>query len=108
MHILQALEREALGGAGRDVDQKPRPAPSLVLLGVDVERRAADLAEPYVVDRSRQLTVLETDRRTAVAAAARLEERQRPMGGLEATNHLERCRGSANSWRTIEGRSLYL
>ena len=84
MHTLQALEREALGGAGRDVDQEPRPAPALVLLGVDVERRAADLAESHVVGSGRQLAVLQADRRAAVAAAAGLEERERPVGGLEA------------------------
>ena len=55
MHTLQALEREALGGAGRDVDQKPRCAPPLVLLGVDVERGAADLAELHVMGRNRKL-----------------------------------------------------
>ena len=70
-------------------------APPLVLLGVDVERRAADLAESHVVDRNRQLTVLEADRGGAIAAAPGLEERQRPVGGLEATNHLESRRGRA-------------
>jgi hypothetical protein len=58
--------------AGRDVDQKPRPAPSLVLVGVDVERRAPDLVESHVIGRCRQLAVLEADRGAAVAAAARL------------------------------------
>ena len=108
MHTLQALEREALGGAGRDVDQKPRFAPPLVLLGVDVERCAAELAEWHVMDRNRQLTVLEADRGTAVAAAPGLKEGERPVGGLEATNHLERRRSSANSQRTIASRSLHL
>ena len=108
MHTLQSLEREAIGGAGRDVDQKPWRAPSLVLVGVDVERRAADLAESHVTGRWRQLTVLQAHRGTTVAAAPRLKERERPMGGLEATNHLERRRGSANSWRTIISRGLHL
>ena len=108
MHTLQSLEREAIGGARRDVDQKPRFAPPLVLLGVDVERRAADLAELYVMDCNRQLTVLQAHRGTAVAAAPRLKERQRPMGGLEATNHLERRRGSAYRRRTIMGRGRRL
>ena len=101
MHTFQSLEREAIGGAGRDVDQKPRFAPPLVLLGVDVERRAADLAELHVMERNRQLTVLQAHRGTAVAAAPRLKERQRPVGGHEAMNHLEGRRGSANSGRTI-------
>src|SRR6476659_1420494 len=101
MHTLQALEREALGGAGRDVDQEPRFAPPLVLIGVDVERRAPDLAESHVMERNRQLTVLQAHRGGAVAAAPRLKEGERPMGSLEATNHLERRRGSANSRRTI-------
>jgi len=93
MHTLESLKREALGGAGRDVDQKPRFAPPLVLLGVDVERGAADLAELHVMGRNRQFAVLQADRGTAVAAAPRLKERQRPMGGLEAMNHLEGRRG---------------
>ena len=62
MHTLESLEREAIGGAGRDIDQKARFAPPLVLFGVDVERRAADLAELHVVKRSRQLTLLQTHR----------------------------------------------
>ncbi len=101
MHTLQCLEREAIGGAGRDVDEKPRSAPPLVLLGVDEERGAADLAELHVTGRDRQLTVLQAHRGTAVAAAPGLKERQRPMGALEATNHLEGCRGGANNRRTI-------
>src|ERR1700727_1860087 len=108
MHTLESLEREAIGGAGRDIDQKPRFAPSLVLFGVDVERRAADLAELHVVERYRQLTLLQAHRGTAVAAAPRLKERQRPMGGLETTNHLERRRGSANRRRAIMGRGRHL
>ncbi len=108
MHTLESLEREAIGGAWRNIDQKARFAPTLVLFGVDVERRAADLAELYVMDRNRQLTVLQTHRGTAVAAAPRLKERQRPMGGLEASNHLERRRGSANRRRTIMGRGRHL
>ena len=108
MHTRQPLEREAIGGAGRDVDQKPRFAPPLVLLGVDVERCAADFAELHVMERNRQLTVLQAHRGTAVAATPGLKERQRPMGGLEATNHLERRRGSANRRRTIVGRGRHL
>lgn len=108
MHTLESFKREAIGGAWRDVDQKPRFAPPLVLLGIDVERRAADLAELHVVERNRQLTVLQAHRGTAVAAAPRLKERQRPMGGLEASNHLERRRGSANRRRTIMGRGRHL
>ena len=104
MHPLQALEREALGGAGRDVDQEPGRAPALVLVGVDVERRSADLPQAQVVGASRQLAVLEADRGGAVAAPPRLEERERPVGGLEATNHLERRRGCANRRRTIASR----
>ena len=56
MHTLQPLEREAIGGARRDVDQEPRSSPPLVLLGVDVERRTTDLAELHVMGRNRQLT----------------------------------------------------
>ena len=108
MHTLQALEREALGRAGRDVDEKPRCAPPLVLLGVDVERRATDLAQSHVMDRNRQLTVLEADRGAAVATAPRLKEGERPVGSLKASNHLERRRSSANRRRTIASRSLHL
>ena len=85
MHTLQSLEREAIGGAGRDVDQNPRFSPPLVLLGVDVERRAADLAQFHVVGRNRQLSVVQAHRGSAVAAAPRLEEGRRPMSGLPAT-----------------------
>ena len=58
MHSLEALEREPLGGAGRDVDQELRRAPPLVLLRVDVERRSPDLAEPAVVGAGRKLPSL--------------------------------------------------
>jgi hypothetical protein len=101
MHTLQGLEREALGGASRDVDQKLRFAPPLVLLGVDVERRAADLAESHVVRSCRQLPILEADRGGAIAAAPGLEERERPVGGLETMNHLEGGRGCPNSRRRV-------
>src|ERR1700736_1417703 len=93
MHPVKALEREALGGPGRDIDQKPRGAPALVLLRVDVERRAADLAESHVIRSRGQLAVLETDRGGAIAAATRLEERKRPVTRPETLDHLERHRG---------------
>src|ERR1035437_5803799 len=108
MHTFKSLEREAHGGAGRDVDQELGLTPPLVLVGVDVERRAADLAESHVIRPERQLAVLEADRRAAIAAAARLEERERPMGALEATNPLETRRGSPNSRPTIASRSPHL
>ena len=72
-----------------------------------MERRAADLPEADVVGAGRELAVLEADRRGPVTAPARLEERERPVRGLEAFNHLERRRGRANSRRTIASRGLH-
>jgi hypothetical protein len=46
---VQGFEREAPGGAGGDVEQEGGAVPTLVLLGVDVERDAADLAEREIV-----------------------------------------------------------
>src|SRR5450755_1574019 len=70
VHSFQSLEREALGGAGGDIDQELRRAPPLVLVGVDVERRAADLSELQVVGSGRQFAVLEAQRRGSITAAA--------------------------------------
>jgi hypothetical protein len=108
MHSLEALEREPLGGAGSDVDQKPRRPPSRVLVNVDVERRAPDLAEPDVIGRYRKLAVLEADRGGSVAAAPGLEERERPVGGLKAMNHLESRRSGSNSKPTITSHRVHL
>jgi len=108
MHPLEALEREALGGAWSDVDQKPWGAPSGVLIGVDVERRAPNLTEKQVTGCRRELAVLEAHRGAAVAAAPGLEERERSVGGLEAMNHLESRRGSLDSGPTVTDRSPHL
>ena len=62
---------------------------------------------PNIVGTRRELAVLETDRGGPITAPPRLEERERPVGGLEAFNHLERRRGRANSRRTIASRGLH-
>jgi hypothetical protein len=108
MHPLEGLKREALGGPGSDVDQKPRRAPSLVLVGINVERRAPDLTQENVSGRRRQLAVLKADRSAAVAAAPGLEERERPVGGLEATNHLKSRPRDRDSGPTILSRCRHL
>src|ERR1039457_4538057 len=108
MSAFESLEREALGRALSHIDQEPRPAPALVLVGIDVERCAADLAQPQVTASDRELAFLEADRRRAVAATAGLEERERPMGGLEAIDHLKRRSGCPDSRPTIANRSLHL
>jgi hypothetical protein len=45
MDPRQSFEREALGGAAADVEHELWAIPTLVLLAVDVEGHAGDLAE---------------------------------------------------------------
>src|SRR5579862_1062350 len=108
MDSLETLEREPLGGARRDIDQESRPAPAFVLLTVDVERSVPDPTEQEVAGRRRQVILGQAHRRAAVAAAPGLKEDERPVGGLEAMNHLEgRPRGCYSSPRGMS-RLLHL
>jgi hypothetical protein len=102
------LKRESLGGARGDVDQELGSPPTLVLLCVDEERCAPDLAELQVLGSGGQFAVLQAQWRGAVAAAPRLEERQRPVTGPETLDHLERRRGSINNRPTTASHSLHL
>src|SRR5512132_1908734 len=81
---VERLEREAFGGALGDVELELRPVPSVVLLFVDVEGRAGDLAEQPIVRADDERPREEADRGAAVTAAPRLHEHQRavPFGQL--------------------------
>ena len=77
-------------GPDRDVEEQLGPVPALVLVGVDEERGAADLAEQQVVRPEQELAVTEAHRRAAVAAALRLEEHQLSVRGRQALDRRER------------------
>ncbi len=93
VNALERFEREPFCRSRRDVDREVGPSPTLVLIGVDVERHARDLAETQVPGAQRKLAVLEAHRGSGVAAAAGLEEHERPLRGAEAMDHLKRRGG---------------
>ena len=80
VHVVEALEREPSAAPGATSRTKSRPAPALVLLGVDVDGRSARArragGRPGPVGSSPSARQIGA---AAVAAAARLEEHQRSV-----------------------------
>jgi hypothetical protein len=90
---FEALEAETLGSSFGDVENEVWTIPPLVLLAVDVESGAADLAEQQVVTSREKLADWEADRGAAVAAAPRLEQHELPVRSRQLTDRSERCIG---------------
>ncbi len=81
---VERLQRERVACALADVEQEAGLPPAVVLLRVDVERDAVDLAEQPVVRADEQPALVQAQGRAAVATAAGLEEHQRPEALAQA------------------------
>ena len=77
--LLQTLECEGAGGAIGHVDHEGGTTPALVLLGLDVDGRPADLTEFDVLLARQQLGPGQAPRRGPVTTASGLKQGDRPL-----------------------------